>query len=131
MKKVFLFITLLVFAMVLISCALNEKKLQDSGAKLLNQQDLMDLFKVERVGRGKTSRGSFKIFYFPDKTQIITWQGGGDEGKYRIENGEICSKWNTIRDGAEKCARMYHIEGNKYESVYLDGSHAGSMTFEK
>ena len=83
MKKTFLFITLLVFVLMLISCAMNEAKLKESGAKLLSQQDLIEFFKVERIGTGKNNRGSFKIYYFPDRTQKIKWQGGGDEGKYR------------------------------------------------
>tara|TARA_Y100000031_G_C8104931_1_gene330527 strand:- start:288 stop:683 length:396 start_codon:yes stop_codon:yes gene_type:complete len=131
MKKVFLFVALLGFITMYISCALPEKKLQDSGAKLLNQQDLIEFFKEKRVGKGMTSRGSIDIYYFPDRTQKIEHGGGSDEGKYRIDNGQLCVKWKEIRGGAEKCTRMYHIEGNKYESVYLDGSSAASLTFEE
>ena len=132
MKKAFLFVALSGFIAMFISCAaVNEKTLKESGAKLLSQQDLIEFYKVERAGTVKTSRGSLKIHYFPDRTQKMTWPGGSDEGTYRIENGEMCVKWKIARDGVEKCTRVYNIEENKYEVVYIDGSHAGSITFEK
>ncbi|KKL50043.1 hypothetical protein LCGC14_2309430, partial [marine sediment metagenome] len=112
MKKVFLFVALLGFIAMFISCAaVNEKTLKESGAKLLNQQDLIEFFKVERVGSVKNKQGrSAEVYYFPDGTHTLKWPGGGDEGKYRLENGQFCSKWRDIRGGKEKCFRLYRIE---------------------
>ena len=134
MKKTFLFITLLVFVLMLISCAMNEAKLKESGAKLLSQQDLIEFFKVERIGTGKNKQGkSGKIHYFPDGTQKLKYSGGGDEGKYRVENGQFCSKWKEIRGGSEQCYRIYRTGENKIMFVNLDGSVDGgsAMTFKK
>lgn len=49
MKKVFIVITLLLFATALMSCAANKKKLQESDAKLLSQQDLIEIFSEKRI----------------------------------------------------------------------------------
>ena len=131
MKKIFLFVALLGFITMFISCAVvNEKTLKESGAKLFNQQDLMEFFKVERVATGMTSRGPFKIYYFPDRTQKLEHGGGGDKGKYRIENGQHCSIWKELRNGAEECNRLYRTGENKVVFVNLDGTFRGEMIFK-
>jgi len=132
MRKVFLFITLLGFVMILISCAMNETKLKESGAKLLSRQDLMEFFKVERVVSWKHKQVSGKSYYFPNRTQKMKWPNGGDEGEYRItRTAQICSKWKEYRGGKEKCFRLYHNGENEYVWVNPDGSISSSMTLTK
>lgn len=134
MKKCFYLSLYLGLVLIFVSCAaVNEKTLKESGAKLLNQQDLMEFFKVERVGTGRTIQGPFKIYYFPDRTQILEHRGGGDQGKYRIGKweGMFCSKWMKIRSGAEKCNRLYRTGENKIVYVNQNGSFDTEMTFKK
>lgn len=50
---------------------------------------------------------------YPDGTTKIEFKRGAkDEGKYRIENGQFCSTWTTLRGGKEKCFRVYEISEN-------------------
>ncbi len=130
MKTVFIVITLLLFATALMSCAANEKKLQESGAKLLNQQDLIEIFSIKRIASVTFKSGDAVIYYFPDGTQRVAWKGGIDEGKYRIENGQFCSKWKRIRKGKEKCYRVYRSGDNEFTWVKLDGSYDVTVTFK-
>ncbi len=134
MKKVFLFVALLGFITMLISCAVvNEQTLKESGAKLLSQQDLIEFFKVERVGTHQIRSFSVTAHYYPNGTAdtIVSVEGFSDEGEYRIENGIFCIKWRKIREGKEGCRRLYYTGENKYEWVNPDdGSHILSMTFK-
>ena len=131
MKKVIILFTFFVFICTLMSCALNEKKLQESNAKLLSQEDLIELFNKDRVVKFTSARGSAEGYYSPDGIQKINWPGGKDEGRYRIENGQFCSKWNVRREGKEECYRMYHTKDDKYVWVKLDGSHDSTMVFKE
>ncbi len=132
MKKVFLFVALLGFITMFISCAVvNEQTLKESGAKLLNQQDLIEFFKQERAVTWTSKQVSGKSYYFPNGTQEMTWPGGGDKGEYRLENGQFCSKWKEWRGGKEKCLRLYKTGENEYSWVHLDGSFNSAMTLIK
>jgi hypothetical protein len=134
MKKPFLFVALLGFVAMFFSCAaVNEKTLKESGAKFLNQQDLIEFFKVERIGDLRDRQGrTAEIHYFPNGTRKLKYKGGGDEGPYRIEkNGQFCSKWKKLRDGAEKCYRMYRTGENKIVAVNIDGSFNTEVVFKK
>lgn len=131
MKKVIILFTFFVFICTLLSCALNEKKLQESDAKLLSQKDLIELFNKNRVVEFASARGSAEGHYFPNGAQKLTWPGGEDEGKYRIENGQFCSKWKARRDGKEECYKIYHTKDNKYVFVNLDGSYDSKMVFKE
>ena len=56
---------------------------------------------------------------------------GGDEGEYRIENGQICEKFTEWEGGKENCRRLYYTGENKYLVMNLGGSLARSMTLIK
>lgn len=130
MKKVFIVITFLLFATALMGCAADKKKLQESDAKLLNQQDLIEIFSEKRIASFTFQSGDAVIYYFPDGTQRVAWKGGIDEGKYRIENGQFCSKWKKIRNGKEECYKIYRSGDNEFTWIKLDGSYDSTMTFK-
>jgi hypothetical protein len=131
MKKAIMLLTVFMFVCGLMSCALNEKKLQETGGQLLSQNDLTELFNknlaVRFTGGGLSNDG----YYLPDGTQKISWPGGEDEGRYRIENGQFCSKWKVTRDGKEECYKIYHTKDNKYVWVKLDGSYDSTMVIKE
>jgi hypothetical protein len=142
MKKVIILLTFLLFICTLMNCATDdkklqdsnakyEKKLQDSNAKLLTQEDLIELFSKDRVVEFLTARGSAEGHYSPNGIQKIKWSGGADEGRYRIENGQFCSKWKAIREGKEQCHRIYHTNDDEYVWVKLDGSYDSTMVFKE
>jgi hypothetical protein len=135
MRKMLLFFALSGFVLFF-GCAFNEKALQESGAKLFNQQDLIEFFKVERVTEWtepQYHRWKGTMYYHPNGTieGTINMVGYGDEGEYRIENGLICSKFTEWEGGKEKCQRFYYNGEKKYVMVNLDGSLALSMTLIK
>ena len=131
MKHIFSILMILLFVSILTSCALTEKSLKEAGAKLLSQEELVEFFSQDRVVSFSTQSGSAKGYYFSDGAQKIKWQGGGDEGAYRIENGQFCSRWNTARGGKEECYRVYHTEDNEYVFFNLDGSYDSKMVVLK
>lgn len=127
MKKAMTLLTVSLFVLTVLSCAISEKTLKESGAAVLNQQQLMELFSQERVVKLSSRSGSVNGYYFPDGTQKMLWPGGGDEGRYEINNGQFCSKWKATRSGKEECYRIYHTEGHEYIWVKLDGSYDSKM----
>ena len=131
MSKTLSLLTALLFSTAIYSCAINEKNLKDTGAKLLGQQELFEIFKQDRVVSLSTKSGSADGYYFSDGTQEIKWPGGGDVGRYRIKNGQFCSKWNTTYNGKERCYRIYQTKENEYIWVKLDGSFDTKMIMKK
>lgn len=136
MKKCFYLSFFFGLVLILFSCATYEKKLQESGLKLLNQQELIELFKQERVATWKYKQESGKTYYFPNRTQKMTWSIGGgqshhDEGEYRFKKGLFCSKWKETRDGKEKCFKLYHNGENKYVWMTLRGEDGLEATLNK
>ena len=131
MKKQLSIFMVVLFVSAIIGCALTEKSLKEEGAKLLDQQELVEIFSQDRIVTFSTGSGSAKGYYYPDGTQKITWQGGGDEGEYRIENGHFCSKWNATRSGKEACYRIYLTDDDQYIWFKLDGSYDSKMVILK
>ena len=138
MKMVFIVFTLLLLAIGFLSCVtnennLNEKNLPDlEGKVLLNQQDLIEIFSEKRVATFSFGSGNMATaYYFPDGTQRIAGEKGMDEGKYKIEKGQLCSKWKKIRKGKEECYKIYRSEGNKFILIKPDGSSDSTMVFKE
>jgi hypothetical protein len=133
-KRFFAVISLLLFATVLMNCAanekkLNEEKLQESGAQLLTQQDLIKIFSEKQAAKFTVRSGNASIYYFPDGTQRIAWKSGEDDGIYRIKNGQFCSKWKKLRHGKEACYKIYRSGDNEFTWVNIDGSYDSTMAF--
>ena len=131
MKKLKLLIVTLLFTfgfiLALQGCVVHEKKLQESGATLLSQSDLEQLFSVKHNAQFTTSQGySVTVTYYPDGTQEYE----GDTGKYRIKSGQMCSKWQGLRGGRENCYRLYKTGENNYDWVNLNGSYDSSMSIK-
>ena len=120
----------LMFAITFISCVLSERKIQDQGAKLLTQQELVEIFSNELSVSFNTKSGTADGIYSPDGTQKIMWSGGGDEGSYKINNGLFCSKWDNTRGGKEECYKIYQTTDNKYIWFKLNGSYDSEMVIK-
>jgi hypothetical protein len=123
--------TLIFFVSTILSCAINEKKLKKTGADLLSQQELVEIFSQNRVVNLSSGSGSVEGHYFTDGTQKIVWPGGLDMGKYEIRNGQFCSEWTITRAGKEECYRIYNTQGDEYIWVKLDGSFDSKMIIIK
>ena len=115
----------------LFGCAINEKSLKKTGAELLSQQELVDIFSQNRVVNLSSRSGPVEGHYFAAGTQKIVWPGGLDMGKYEIRNGQFCSEWTITRAGKEECYRIYYTQGDEYIWVKLDGSVDSKMIIIK
>ena len=81
----------------IVACASHEAKIQQSGAKLLLQSDLENIFSKEITFRWTTSRSSGITKYHPDGTADAEGRSSTNTGEYYIENGQYCSKWAKSR----------------------------------
>lgn len=106
-----------------------KQKMLDSGLMPLSDQELQLLLSEPTDVSYSGGKGPASINHFPDGTQKITYQGGADEGTWRIANGEICGKWEKIRKGVEKCSTIFKIDENKYKLFKKNGSSNGVITF--
>ena len=131
MKTLIGFLLLFAFVLFAQGCATPEQQMKDSGAELLTQSELEELFSVDRTARIVANKGTtVTVSYSPGGSQKVTYAGGSDEGSYRFDNGMFCSKWNKIRDGKEKCGRFYKIDENEYVSVSSDGKNSIKIYFD-
>ncbi|MGE5255153.1 MAG: hypothetical protein ACM3KE_00700 [Hyphomicrobiales bacterium] len=127
MKKPLMLILAVGILIGVAGCASHELQLKLSGAKMLNQVELEQLFYADRVAEFSSPEGSATVTYYPDGRQDIEWKNGKDSGSFRIENDEFCSTWTRLRNGLESCSKIYRIDAREYEFVSPDGEYAASM----
>lgn len=129
----FLAMILLVFVTVSVNgCVTAKQKKLDAGINPMTDEELKTLFsKPLSASYYSTKRGiTSKVTYQPDGSQTIENSKISDKGTYTIINGEQCSKWDTIRKGAEKCTTWFDIGNNKYEIYEANGAKTGTITVE-
>jgi len=125
MKRRLSFVVAIGAMIAFCGCASQEIQLSPSGAKMLNQTELEQLFHTERTVEFLSSSARVTVIYFPDGQQEIDWGTGNDKGNFRIKNDEFCSTWTKLRKGTESCSKIYKIDENEFEFIGNDGtSHA-------
>lgn len=127
MKKWAALLSLCSFVIFTVACVSHEAKIQESGARLLTQADLETIFSNEVTFdflTSKHSRGS--TTYKPDGTCKVSGNNFSDTGTYWIENGQYCSKWDTIRSSVE-CQRWYKVGDQEFHQVDSAGNMAAKM----
>lgn len=113
-------------------CVTAKQKLLDQGMTPLDNVAYEEIlskpikFKLKDLKYNENST----LEYSPDGTQKFDNGQFTDEGWWRIENNEYCSKWKKIRNGAERCYTWFKVEENTYEVFYPDGSKSGIMTID-
>jgi len=73
----------------------------------------------EMIGRGlKGSMGPFRVrvLHREDGSSVVESAMGNDEGRWRIEQGQLCVRWNTMRGGRENCGTLEPIGGGQYRT---------------
>jgi len=113
-------------------CVSAKQKLLDAGMKPMDNQELTSLFsKPFEANYVSSKNGTTSLVqYFPDGAQKINNPRITDEGTWKIENGEQCSKWTKIRKGAERCTVWFKVSSDKYEVYNRGGSKAGVITIK-
>lgn len=72
-------------------------------------------FWMERDGKG-------------NQTLRIPSSGYEDSGTYRLEGTTVCSRWNQVWDGEERCYRIYALPDGRYESDTVNGEKYATFT---
>ena len=129
MKIFIAILSLIILPMVLFGCASHEKKLIESKAKYYDQASLEKLFSKKHSASFVTDKGvKGMIYYYPNRTMHVEFNGKNDNGEYFFKAGQLCSTWKTIRKG-EKCYRLYEVSSNVFEVVRDNGLYDSTITF--
>lgn len=90
-----------------------------------------DKFNAERHPFQYTSRSTKKKGGCDEKGDDFFCVGGVfDSGQYQIRDGKFCSKWKTLRSGAERCVILFKVGENHYQAFYMDGSKNSDLYFQ-
>ena len=123
MKRTWIAASVLGAAIALSGCGTAEKMAQDKGYAPLSQSELEQSHSRTRTVTWRNAAGNGgTATYHADGTAQVTWNGGADEGHWRIVDGRFCSKWTTVRNGVENCTRSYAVGENEYQAYNADGS---------
>jgi hypothetical protein len=130
MKKIWMAASLAGAAIALSACGTAEKMAQDKGYEPVSQAQLEEAYSRTRTiaWRNSAGRGGTAT-YHADGTAQVTWDGGEDEGHWRIADGRFCSKWTTVRNGIEHCTRSYKVGDNEYQVYNPDGTLNSTVSF--
>ena len=57
-----------------------------------------------------------EVLFAPDGSAMVTMENptGSDEGRWRLAQGEICTKWQSARGGSEKCYRVVQVAERRF-----------------
>lgn len=134
MRKLTFIILALGVILILQSCAMSEKKLPEPEGVLLGQSELEKLHSndITYIVNTNKSQVEIKETNYPDGTTKYTWKSGGDkggdDGTYRIINGQKCTSYKSIHKGKERCWNVYKINDDKYYIECTDGTEFGYVT---
>jgi hypothetical protein len=111
----------------LAGCALPVPGQAPAERRMLWQADLERLFHTDRRVEFVSPEGSAVVTYSRGGDQQIEWAGGTDSGTFQIRRDQFCSRWKTLRNGAESCTRVFRVSETEYELVGDDGVYAATM----
>jgi hypothetical protein len=129
MKRFAFLVASFLILICFLACASHEAKIQESGAKILSQSDLENMFSKEIKFRWVGSKTNGITIYKPDGTAEAEGRGFTNTGQYWIEDGQYCSKWDKYRTSV-KCWRWYQINDKKYHQVDSNGKLVVKMYIE-
>ncbi len=130
-RKPFLKISLLMVAFFVVlgvgGCVTAKQQMLDAGEKPLTEQELQILFASAPTDVEVTHpKGTTYVNHFPDGTQKATWDGGSNEGRYWIENGKVCGKYNGR---PQRCSTAFKVAENQYKLFDDQGDYLGTLNF--
>jgi hypothetical protein len=114
-------------ATALIGCALPLALEGPPGRRMLGSLELERLFHADRTVEFVSPEGSAVVTYSPSGEQRIEWANGTDTGTFRIREDHFCSRWKTLRNGAESCNRVLRISESEFDLVDDNGAYAATM----
>ena len=108
-------------------CVTAMQKKVDTGMDPLGSAELQTLFSkpFEADFVSSESGRTFMVKYFPDGSQMIEYGGKNDDGSWRITDGKHCSRWESTRNGAERCSYWFKLAEGRYELFNTSESKIG------
>ena len=104
-------------------CATNASTLQKEGLTALGHSQLEMLQSRTRTARWRTATGSSGTATFSKNGKVeLSWNGGGADGRWRIDGNTLCTRYSTIRNGKETCFTAYRTHKDEYQWFFADGS---------
>ena len=111
---------------VVSGCQTQPKKQSEMAQPALTNQQLTDMYSQRLEMRWSTVKGySGTSEYNPDGTGIVEWGKGDHAGQWRISGNTVCTQWEGIRDGREKCFRLIEVAPGKYNYYDINGAYDG------
>lgn len=90
---------------------------------ILSGQQLTAFLSVERKINFTGFRIAGAALLRPDGSfEIEVWRLGEDTGKWWVEDDQLCSRWNTFREGRILCSSVRKGPDNTYEVLHPGGS---------
>ena len=89
-----------------------------SGPAAANSETLTEEeFRAEIVGRTITAQRGFitmKAIHRADGTSSLRSSFRNSEGTWRFERGQVCVRWEKLRNGQERCGALTRIGNGRY-----------------
>lgn len=103
-----------------------QKPLSEVGKAPMTTAQLEALYQPGVSLKWETSRGSGVSHYKPDGSGTIDWGKGVRSGQWRIVNHMVCTRWDGVRSGAEKCYQVIQAADGQLISYDSQGNWAGT-----
>ncbi len=120
--------TVLTVALLAAGCQSQQQKPTaevPTGPELLSGQQLSVLFQNGLNTKWRTKRANGTTVYRADGSSMMQWAEHRTTGSWRLKDNSVCTRWQGIRNGNERCFQWAEVGSGKYEVYNLDGSWAG------
>jgi hypothetical protein len=129
MRRIGIVMLMITTFFVISGCQSQPKKLSEMAQPALINQQLISLYSQEVKMRWRTVRGgSGTTEYNPDGTGIVEWGKGDHAGQWRISGNNVCTQWEGVREGREKCFSLIEVAPGKYNYYDVNGIYDGVGT---
>lgn len=126
MKRIGIAILMVATAFVVIGCQTQPKKQSEMIQPALTNQQLINLYSQSLEMRWSTPKGyTGTSEYEPNGTGIVEWGKGDHAGQWRISGNTVCTQWEGVREGREKCFRLVEVAPGKYNYYDVNGIYEG------
>ena len=122
---------ILLVALLVAGCAVSEKSLVEKGATPLSGAQIQQLNSPGAVANWRNQEGrSGTVAYLAEGKVEIKSGTFSDVGSLRYTENGVCSKYTTVRNGAETCFKMYKTGPNSYATVNQNGEVESTSVFK-
>lgn len=129
MKRIWIAMLMMTTVFVVSGCQTQPKKQSEMAQPALTNQQLINLYSQGVKMRWNTIKGySGTSEYNPDGTGVVEWGKGDHKGQWRISGSTVCTRWEEVREGREKCFSLIEVAPEKYNYYDVNGVYDGDGT---